>query len=75
MEELGIRPDQNIVNMVGDVFQNLGMQDKYIKLHEKYPPAAWEYRYIKGKRVRIRTKQLNAADEEADECKITESAS
>lgn len=73
MEELGIRPDQSIVNMVGDVFQNLGMQDKYAKLHKKYPPATWEYRYIKGKRVRIRVKQLNAADEEADECKITES--
>jgi len=42
MEELGIRPDQSIVRMVGDVFQNLGKQDKYEKLNKKYPPPTWE---------------------------------
>ena len=83
MEELGIRPDQSIVRMVGDVFQNLGMLDKYEKLNKKYPPPTWEYRYIKGKRVKIQVKNLNAADveeagkrniaadvEEAGECNI-----
>ncbi|KAG6535952.1 hypothetical protein ZIOFF_000983 [Zingiber officinale] len=53
MEELGIRPDQSIVSMLGDVFQKLGMVDKYDKLNKKYPPPTWEYRYFKGKRVRI----------------------
>lgn len=58
MEELGIRPTVSIVNMVGDVFQKLGMLDKYQKLHKKYPPPKWEYRYIKGKRVKIRSQNL-----------------
>ncbi|XP_076957623.1 pentatricopeptide repeat-containing protein At4g21190-like [Bidens hawaiensis] len=58
MEELGIRPTVSIVNMVGDVFQKLGMLDKYQKLKKKYPPPKWEYRYIKGKRVKIRSQNL-----------------
>ncbi|XP_011076759.1 pentatricopeptide repeat-containing protein At4g21190 [Sesamum indicum] len=56
MEELGIRPTMSIVTMVGDVFKKLDMLDKYEKLKKKYPPPKWEYRYIKGKRVKIRTK-------------------
>lgn len=58
MEELGIRPNVSIVSMVGKVFQELDMLDKYKKLKKKYPPPKWEYRYIKGKRVRIRAKDL-----------------
>ncbi|OIT26706.1 PREDICTED: pentatricopeptide repeat-containing protein At4g21190 [Nicotiana attenuata] len=58
MEELGIRPTVPVVTMVGNVFQKLGMLDKYQKLNKKYPPPKWEYRYIKGKRVKIRTKDL-----------------
>lgn len=59
MEELGIRPNVAIVNMVGNVFQELGMLDKYKKLKKKYPPPKWQYRYIKGKRVRIRAKYID----------------
>ncbi|CAK9185080.1 unnamed protein product [Ilex paraguariensis] len=59
MDELGIRPTVLIVTMVGDVFQKLGMLDKYEKLKKKYPPPKWEYRYIKGKCVKIRSKYLN----------------
>ncbi|OAY62866.1 pentatricopeptide repeat-containing protein At4g21190 [Ananas comosus] len=54
MEELGVRPDGSIVRILGDVFLKLGMLDKYEKLNKKYPPPTWEYRYIKGKRIRIR---------------------
>ncbi|KAK6925883.1 Pentatricopeptide repeat [Dillenia turbinata] len=57
MEELGVRPSMSVVTMVGDVFQKLGMMDKYEKLKKKYPPPKWEYRYIKGKRIRIRKKE------------------
>ncbi|XP_074291579.1 pentatricopeptide repeat-containing protein At4g21190 [Silene latifolia] len=56
MEELGTKPTVSIVSKVGDVFRKLGMMDKYEKLHQKYPPPKWEYRYIQGKRVKIRTK-------------------
>ncbi|XP_047341906.1 pentatricopeptide repeat-containing protein At4g21190 [Impatiens glandulifera] len=59
MEELGMRPTTSIVTMVGDVFQKLGMLDKYKKLKKKYPPPRWEYRYIKGKRVKLPVKHLN----------------
>ncbi|XP_057463010.1 pentatricopeptide repeat-containing protein At4g21190-like [Actinidia eriantha] len=59
MEELGMQPTVSIVSMVGDVFQKLGMLDKYKKLKKKYPPPKWEYRYIKGKRVKIRAKYLD----------------
>ncbi|GAV76317.1 PPR domain-containing protein [Cephalotus follicularis] len=59
MEELGVRPNVSVVEMVGNVFQKLGMLDKYKKLKRKYPPPKWEYRYIKGKRVRIRSKEVN----------------
>ncbi|CAL5199531.1 unnamed protein product [Lathyrus oleraceus] len=63
MEELNVRPSSPAVAMVGDVFKELGMMEKYEKLHKKYPPAQWEYRYIKGKRVRIRLQgQSNHAD-------------
>lgn len=57
MEELGIRPSMEIVSMVGDVFKKLDMLDKYKKLNKKYPPPKWEYRYIKGRRIKIRTNQ------------------
>lgn len=53
MEELGVRPSISVVSMIGDVFKELGMMDKYEKLHMKYPPPKWEYRYIKGRRVKI----------------------
>ncbi|CAL9084759.1 unnamed protein product [Musa textilis] len=62
MEELGVRPDVSIVRMLGDVFQKKGMLDKYDKLKNKYPPPTWEYRYIKGKRVRIRVNQLQGSN-------------
>ncbi|KAJ3696204.1 hypothetical protein LUZ60_001581 [Juncus effusus] len=54
MEEVGVKPEGTIVKMMGDVFQKLNMMDKYEKLNKKYPPPKWEYRYIKGKRIRIR---------------------
>jgi hypothetical protein len=37
------------------------MMDKYEKLKKKYPPPKWIYRYIKGKRVRVRAKNDNEA--------------
>ncbi|KAK4279290.1 hypothetical protein QN277_011090 [Acacia crassicarpa] len=54
MEELGIRPLMSTVKMVGNVFKELDMLDKFEKLNRKYPPPRWEFRYIKGKRVRIK---------------------
>ncbi|GAB2212242.1 hypothetical protein Droror1_Dr00025593 [Drosera rotundifolia] len=57
MEELSIRPTMPIVFKVGTVFLKLKMMDKYQKLHKKYPPPRWEYKYFKGKRVRVRAKQ------------------
>lgn len=62
MEELGVKPNSSIVEMLGNVFQELGMEDKYDKLMKKYPPATWEYRYFRGKRVRTRSKNPNGAD-------------
>lgn len=73
MEELGIRPTVSVVSMVGDVFKKLDMLDKYEKLKRKYPPPQWEYRYIKGKRVKIRSKRSNASDSDSNEVeKISE---
>lgn len=54
MEELALRPSISIVSMIGDAFKELGMLDKYHKLHAKYPPPQWEYRYIRGKRVKVK---------------------
>ncbi|KAK6122616.1 hypothetical protein DH2020_043640 [Rehmannia glutinosa] len=62
MEELGIRPTMAIVTMVGDVFKKLDMLDKYERLKKKYPPPKWEYQYIKGKRVKIRTQYHDQND-------------
>lgn len=62
MEELSIRPTVQIVSMVGDVFKKVDMLDKYEKLKRKYPPPKWEYRYVKGKRVKIRTKNHEETD-------------
>ncbi|KAG5413563.1 hypothetical protein IGI04_001130 [Brassica rapa subsp. trilocularis] len=63
MEELGVKPNTAIVNMVGKVFLKLGMDDKYEKLMKKYPPPQWEFRYIKGRRVKVKAKQLNELSE------------
>ena len=63
MEELGVKPNIAIVNMVGKVFLKLGMDDKYEKLMKKYPPPQWEFRYIKGRRVKVKAKQLNELSE------------
>ncbi|KAL6614491.1 hypothetical protein ACP70R_036761 [Stipagrostis hirtigluma subsp. patula] len=64
MEELGVRPEGSIIRMLGDVFQKLGMMDKYEKLKKKYPPPKWEYRYIKGKRIRMKVYPDNKTDGE-----------
>ncbi|EXC05953.1 hypothetical protein L484_014222 [Morus notabilis] len=66
MEELGIRPNVSIVTMVGKVFLELGMLDKHKKLKRKYPLPKWEYRYIRGKRIRIRAKDLAKYDGDTD---------
>ncbi|KAJ4870483.1 Pentatricopeptide repeat-containing protein [Raphanus sativus] len=63
MEELGVKPNVAIVNMVGKVFLKLGMKDKYEKLVKKYPPPQWEFRYIKGRRVKVKAKQLSELSE------------
>ncbi|CAL4961318.1 unnamed protein product [Urochloa decumbens] len=63
MEELGVRPDGSIVRMLGDVFQKLEMMDKYEKLKKKYPPPKLEYRYIKGKRIRMKVYPNNTTEE------------
>lgn len=79
MEELGVRPDGSIVRMLGEVFQKLDMLDKYEKLKKKYPPPKWEYRYIKGKRIRIRvypdnsTGEATKGDPDTDELEEAES--
>lgn len=56
-----MRPTMGIVKMVGEAFQKLDMMDKYQKLNNKYPPPKWEYRYIKGKRVKIRRQDLHSS--------------
>ncbi|CAN8325458.1 unnamed protein product [Cochlearia groenlandica] len=63
MEELGVKPNIAIVSMVGKVFVKLEMNDKYEKLMKKYPPPQWEFRYIKGRRVKVKAKQLNELSE------------
>lgn len=79
MEELGVRPDGSIIRMLGDVFQKLEMMDKYEKLKKKYPPPKWEYRYIKGKRIRMRvypdskTEEATKGDPGTDELEEVES--
>jgi len=79
MEELGVRPDGSIVRMLGDAFQKLEMMDKYEKLKKKYPPPKWEYRYIKGKRIRMRvypdskTEEATKGDPVTDELQEAES--
>lgn len=62
MEELGVCPSNSIVMMVGDVFKKLDMLDKYEKLNEKYPPPKWEFRYFRGKRVRVLSKRTGKFD-------------
>ena len=59
MDELGVKPTVSVVAMVGDVFQKLDMMDKYQKLKKKYPPPRKEFRYIEGKRVKIRSKPID----------------
>ncbi|KAL5567882.1 hypothetical protein UlMin_024457 [Ulmus minor] len=66
MEELGIRPNVAIVSMMGKVFQQLGMLDKYEKLKRKYPPTRWVYKYIRGRRIKLRAKDQNYYGSDTD---------
>ncbi|CAJ1952930.1 unnamed protein product [Sphenostylis stenocarpa] len=54
MEELAMRHSISTVKMIGEAFKELGMLDKYQRLHAKYPPPQWEYRYSRGKRIRVK---------------------
>ncbi|KAK7364392.1 hypothetical protein VNO80_13005 [Phaseolus coccineus] len=54
IEELAMRPSISTVAMVGEAFKELSMLDKYHKLHAKYPPPQWEYRYSRGKRIKVK---------------------
>ncbi|KAM1070210.1 hypothetical protein TB1_002075 [Malus domestica] len=65
MEELGVQPNVSIVTKVGNAFKELDMLDKYNKLKKKYPPPKWEYRYINGKRVKVRANYQNRSDDAA----------
>lgn len=67
MEELGIKPTVPIVTMVGDSFKKLDMMDKYEKLNRKYPPPKWEFRYVKGKRIKIRSKYSEQSEGNSSE--------
>lgn len=62
-----MRPSVSIVSMVGEAFIELGMLDKYHKLHAKYPPPEWEYRYSRGRRIKVKvqapSKQINTYTE------------
>jgi len=49
-----MRPTMSTVSVIGEAFKELGMLDKYHKLHAKYPPPQWEYRYSRGKRIRVK---------------------
>ncbi|KAM0880227.1 hypothetical protein ACQ4PT_033730 [Festuca glaucescens] len=78
MEELGVRPDRSIVKMLSVVFKKLDMLDKYEKLNRKYPPPKFEYRYIKGKRIRIavypddRNEEMTQRNSDTDELEEAE---
>ncbi|XP_002990990.2 pentatricopeptide repeat-containing protein At4g21190 [Selaginella moellendorffii] len=58
MEELNVRPDQGLVEMVAEVYFKVGMPEKSEKVREKYPLRRYEYRYLKGRRIRVPTKRL-----------------
>ncbi|KAM0828713.1 hypothetical protein ACQ4PT_067360 [Festuca glaucescens] len=81
MEELGVRPDRSIVKMLSVVFKKLDMLDKYEKLNRKYPPPKFEYRYIKGKRIRIavypddRNEEMTQRNSDTDELEEAEGIS
>eukprot|EP00249_Psilotum_nudum_P013458 c24343_g1_i1 orf=420-1634(-) len=57
MEELQVRPDIAIVKIVAHAYKKLGMLDKSEKVLQKYPPPVWDYRYFKGKRVRVKVQE------------------
>ncbi|KAI4347598.1 hypothetical protein L6164_008399 [Bauhinia variegata] len=72
MEELGVYPSISVVSTVGDVFQKLGMPDKYDKLNGKYPPPKWKFKYIRGKRVRIRVKHRDDSGQVTEDIEMHE---
>ena len=49
--------------MLSVVFKKLDMLDKYEMLNRKYPPPKFEYRYIKGKRIRMRVYPDDSTEE------------
>lgn len=56
MKKLKMKPDKDSLEMVKEVYRQLGLPEKQVELMEKYPPA-WRYYTFKGKTIKVRARQ------------------
>lgn len=57
MEELEVRPDNVTVHRVANTYRSLGLLKRADQVIAKYPPPQYTYRFIKGKRIKLRLNQ------------------
>ncbi|CAN7081371.1 unnamed protein product, partial [Brassica oleracea var. botrytis] len=63
MEHLEGTP-RKFFNKMISIYYKRDMHHKlFEKLVKKYPPPQWEFRHIKGRRVKVKAKQLNELSE------------
>ena len=57
LEELELKLDTEMVNIVAETYEKLGMSDKAERVRLKYPPSAYRWRSIDGRTKRIPIRQ------------------
>lgn len=65
MEELEVRPDNVTVHRVANTYRSLGLLKRADQVIAKYPLPQYTYRFIKGKRIKLRINQ--SGDTQSDE--------
>lgn len=57
MEDLEVRPDNVTVHRVANTYRSLGLLKRADQVIAKYPPPRYIYRFIKGRRIKLRLNQ------------------
>eukprot|EP00850_Spirogloea_muscicola_P019545 SM000193S05169 [mRNA] locus=s193:124095:125280:+ [translate_table: standard] len=67
MEELGIRPDEAMVKKAAHAHMEMGHPERAAAVVQRYPAIRWEWDYVKGRRIKVKTVLREPANGEGGE--------
>eukprot|EP00850_Spirogloea_muscicola_P022451 SM000296S11286 [mRNA] locus=s296:127075:128726:+ [translate_table: standard] len=67
MEELGIRPDEAMVKKAAHAHTEMGHPERAAAVVQRYPAIRWEWDYVKGRRIKVKTVLPTPANGEGGE--------